>query len=191
MRFRLYHRSEMAREGELQVSSKVYSNATVLIVDVAGFIKVNEVVGPPRLLLNPSGLIRSTVLRHGGDVVQSAGDSFVCVFDGDCDAAIEAGVGVVSELKAAPNALKARIGIATGQLIITSIGDAARPLRSITGVPFHLASRLQAEAAKLEPPILICPETARASQRFEGRPTTIYRSDGDCIKAFVPISRSQ
>src|SRR5207249_4961941 len=117
----------MAATDQVRVESKIFPAATVVIVDIVGFCTIssgmtNAALAQLRALVNVPELVRSTLLQHGGDVVQLAGDATVCIFDStQTDSAIQAAMVITSRLKSQPASPQAKIGIATGQVIVTSV----------------------------------------------------------------------
>lgn len=141
------------------IESKHYVSATIAIVDHFGFECVTEVMAYHRKLVNIVQLVRSTIAEHGGDIIQSAGDAFVIMFDSSaCASAIHAACDVDSRIKEVGAQVAVRIGIATGPLVITTIDSSHR---SIVGTAFHLADRLLRNTRKVGCNIMVCAETAK------------------------------
>jgi class 3 adenylate cyclase len=84
-------------------------------------------------------VVRTVLVRFGGREVETAGDSFLIVFDG-AERAIRCGLELVEALAAIRVSI--RVGIHSGEVALS--GDRVR------GVAVHAAARIQAEAGSAE-----------------------------------------
>jgi class 3 adenylate cyclase len=80
-------------------------------------------------------IVRTVVVRFGGREVETAGDSFLIVFDG-AERAIRCGLGLVEALAAIRVAI--RVGIHSGEVALSS--------ENVRGVAVHAAARILGEA---------------------------------------------
>jgi class 3 adenylate cyclase len=93
------------------------------------------------------------VYRHHGDVNKYLGDGFLCVF-ADADDAVQAGCAMqraAAEFNRRQSdrgriAFPTRIGIASGPIVMVSLGSRDRQDRTVIGIPINLAERLQKKA---------------------------------------------
>jgi adenylate cyclase len=127
---------------------------TVLFSDIRGFTRLAESRAPEEVvtLLNESlGTQAEHVLKYGGDIDKFVGDAIVALFDGDdmalrairCAVEIQRSIGR-TDAQQAPMAVG--IGIATGDVILGSIGGAGRFDYTAVGSQVNLAARLCAMA---------------------------------------------
>ncbi|MDH3667698.1 MAG: AAA family ATPase [Paracoccaceae bacterium] len=145
---------------------------TVVFIDLVGSTELSE-----RLDLETyKDLIRGyhvactrVVTAHGGFVSQYAGDGVMAYFgypraqEDDPERAVVAGLAVVKEVSATPTglprSLAARVGIATGQVVIDGlVYEGVETVRSAMGEIPNLAARLQALA---EPGQVLISSTTR------------------------------
>jgi predicted ATPase/class 3 adenylate cyclase len=134
---------------------------TVLFCDMVGSTALSEAVDPELL----GALIRryqdaaaGAIGRYGGFVAKFMGDGvlayfgFPHAFEDAAERAVRAGIGILAEVGkiARPDgaALQARVGIATGLVVVGEIiGAGSAQERTIVGETPNLAARLQALAA--------------------------------------------
>src|SRR5262249_54255877 len=128
--------------------------------------------------------VSSILRRHGGSVVEFAGDGMMAVFGAPEDlpgkerAAVEAGydvVGAVASL-AAPGADPPRggVGIASGEACVGNVRGSDRLIWTVIGNTPNLAARLQGLTRELDAEMAIDAATWRragvAAVAFERRP---------------------
>lgn len=129
---------------------------TILITDLRGFTGFSEGHAPEEVVavLNRTlSLQAARVARFGGDVDKFIGDSLVALFEGEdmalrairCAVEIQTAIGAEAGSSAVP--LSAGIGIATGEVVLGSIGSGDRLDYTAIGSHVNLASRLCAMAA--------------------------------------------
>ena len=134
---------------------------TVLFCDMVGSTALSGAVDPELL----GALIRryqdaaaGAISRYGGFVAKFMGDGvlayfgFPHAFEDAAERAVRAGIGILAEISkiARPDgaALQARVGIATGLVVVGEIiGAGSAQERTIVGETPNLAARLQALAA--------------------------------------------
>jgi class 3 adenylate cyclase len=84
-------------------------------------------------------IVRTVLVRFGGREVETAGDSFLIVFDG-AERAIRCGLGLVDALAAIQ--VPIRVGIHSGEVAVSE--------ERVRGVAVHVAARILAEAGSGE-----------------------------------------
>jgi class 3 adenylate cyclase len=147
------------------VSSGERRRLTILISDIRGFTSFADTRPPEAVVarLNQClGSQASRVKKFGGDIDKYVGDSVVALFDGDDMAlrAIRCAIDIhraIDALDDADASLQVGIGIATGDVILGSIGGEGRLDYTAIGAHVNLASRLCGQAAGRE--ILIAAST--------------------------------
>jgi class 3 adenylate cyclase len=171
---------------------------TILITDLRGFTGFAEAHAPEEVVavLNRTLSVQAArVARFGGDVDKFIGDSLVSLFEGQDMAlraircAVEIQQALASELEGAGTPLAAGIGIATGEVVLGSIGSDERLDYTAIGSHVNLASRLCAMAGPGE--VLLAAATFDAVRDFVGaerledvairglqEPVTVYRMRG-------------
>jgi class 3 adenylate cyclase/tetratricopeptide (TPR) repeat protein len=126
---------------------------TILFCDLVGFTQRSEQLDPEDVrafLLPYYELMTDEVTRHGGAIDKLYGDGAMTVFgvptahEDDPERAIRASLRVLKRLPSLGLDLEARIGINTGEVVV-SIDDAARG-DALTGDTVNTASRVQAAA---------------------------------------------
>lgn len=158
---------EMIRQPERQVASVERRLLTILISDIRGFTAFADACPPEdavRALNRCLGLQAECVRRFGGDVDKFVGDSVVALFRGDDMAldAIRCAVDIHRALEAAASdgdmpPLGVGIGIATGEVVLGSVGSGDRLDFTAIGSHVNLASRLCAIAEPRE--VLLAEDT--------------------------------
>jgi class 3 adenylate cyclase len=148
---------------------------TVLFADLVGFTSRSEQLDPEdvrAILSQYYGQLRSDLEAHGGTVEKFIGDAVMAVFGApvahgdDPERAVRAALAIrksVREMSAADEVLdlKVRIGVNTGEAIVTVGSDAAPGEGMVAGDVVNTASRLQTSAP--EDSILVGEETYRAT----------------------------
>ncbi len=143
---------------------------TVMFADLVGSTALSARMDPEDLREVISAYrkcVAETVRRFGGFVSQYVGDGVLAYFgypeahEDDAERAVRAGlqlVEAVAELKTGAK-LQARVGIATGLVVVGDIADAGGfAERGIVGETPNIAARLQASA---EPNQVVIPESTR------------------------------
>jgi class 3 adenylate cyclase len=184
---------EMIRQRERPVSGGERRLLTILISDIRGFTAFADACPPEdavRALNRCLGLQAECVRRFGGDVDKFVGDSVVALFRGDDMAldAIRCAIDIHRALEAAASdggmpPLGVGIGIATGEVVLGSVGSGDRLDFTAIGSHVNLASRLCAIAEPRE--VLLAAET------FErvGDLVAAERIDPVTLKGFqVPVT---
>jgi adenylate cyclase len=171
-----------------------------MFTDIAGFTTLSEqmdAAAAARLLNHHFAILCRAIDAHGGTVDKFLGDGMLAFFGapdrlkGHAAAAVRAAVAIREELeddnreaagKDRP-ALRVRIGIHTGSVIVGNIGAFDRVNYTIVGDTVNVSQRLQ-ELGKLLAPdaatsIAISGETAsRLDERFEKIPAGKHRLRG-------------
>ncbi|MBV8400219.1 MAG: AAA family ATPase, partial [Acetobacteraceae bacterium] len=140
---------------------------TVLFCDLVGSTALSARVDPEDLrgvIADYYRLATDVIVRHGGYVARYIGDGLLVYFgypearEEDAERAVRAGLALIEVVRQvpAPEPLRARVGIATGLVVVGELfGDSAA--QEVVGETPNLAARLQA----LAPPdgVLIAPTT--------------------------------
>ena len=176
---------------------------TALFCDFVGSTKLATELDPEDLqdvIRSYQALCADVIAAQGGHVAYSQGDGLMAYFgfpvagEDDPERAIRAGLALcaeVSRLKtAASSNLSARVGIATGVVVVSGTEDSATAGAIVAGETPNLASRLQDVAAPGE--VIIAEATRRLGQAMfdlESRgalelkgfsaPVTVYRVVGE------------
>jgi class 3 adenylate cyclase len=129
---------------------------TILVSDIAGFVRLAEQLSPGPLLADLSlylSILTQIVYRHGGQVDKYLGDGMLAFFMSAGEAVRAARE--IHRSVAAFNAeqrdrrrpaFSTRLGLATGPVLLASIGSSGRREFTLIGDRVNVAARLQAEA---------------------------------------------
>jgi class 3 adenylate cyclase len=116
--------------------------ATILFTDIVDSTAKARMVGDAawkRTAAMHEDIVRTVVVRFGGREVETAGDSFLIVFDG-AERAIRCGLGLVDALAAIR--VPIRVGIHSGEVALSP--------ENVRGVAVHAAARILGEAGTSE-----------------------------------------
>lgn len=130
---------------------------TILVSDIAGFVRLSEQLAPGPLVADLSlylATVTQALHRRGGQVDKYLGDGVLSFFK-DAGAAVHAAHDIHRELaafngrqrEAGRPTFPTRLGLATGPVLLASIGARGRREFTLLGDRVNVASRLQAEAA--------------------------------------------
>jgi class 3 adenylate cyclase len=134
---------------DVQAGESARVMATILFTDMVGSTELAEKAGDAawkRTVAMHDDVVRTVLVRFGGREVETAGDSFLVVFD-SAERAIRCGLELVEALAAIQTPI--RVGIHSGE--VASTAD------HIRGVAVHAAARILAEAGAGE--VLVSPTT--------------------------------
>jgi adenylate cyclase len=130
---------------------------TILVSDIRGFTAFAETRAPEEVITRLNrflGVQAECVQRFGGDVDKYVGDSVVALFSGEDMAlrAIRCAVEIhrAVEGQSGDAGLQVGVGLATGEVVLGSIGSHDRQDFTVVGTPVNLASRLCAAASRRE-----------------------------------------
>ena len=172
--------SVTARAGAVLATTRAeHRPLTTMFVDIVNSTGLAERLEPEDLLETIRGyreLCSAAIVRIGGHVAQLIGDGILAYFgypqasENDPERAVRAALGIVAAIDGVPlpdgTALRVRIGIATGRVIVSDLFTAGLADKAaIVGTTPNLAARLQ----QFAPPngIVIAGEThARVENRF-------------------------
>jgi class 3 adenylate cyclase len=169
----------LAAEGERRVM-------TVLFCDVKGFVGVSEEMTPQglvRVMNRYFSTMSAPIHEHGGIIDKYIGDAIMAYwgppFTADADQARFAGLAALDMLarvgpfraelpellglRNVPISFDIRIGIATGEALVGSIGSDVLMSYTVMGETVNLASRLEGASKLYGSHILISETTARAA----------------------------
>jgi class 3 adenylate cyclase len=145
--------------------------ASILFTDMVGSTEQARKAGDAawkRTAAMHDDVVRTVLVRFGGREIETAGDSFLIVFDG-AERAIRCGLEVVEALAAIQ--VPIRVGIHSGEVDLTAEG--------VRGVAVHAAARILDEARAGE--VLVSATTrdlAEGSAGLEFEPRGRYRLKG-------------
>jgi predicted ATPase/class 3 adenylate cyclase len=146
---------------------------TVMFCDLAGVAALSEQLDPEemwRVIASYRACIGEVISRYDGTIARYLGDGVLTYFgypraqEDDAEQAVRAALALVDAIANLRTnidaALQARIGIATGTVVVQQLLIDETPVeQAVVGVTPNLAARLQALA---EPgTVLICPNTRR------------------------------
>ena len=123
---------------DVQTGESARVMATILFTDIVDSTTRAREAGDAawkRTVAMHEAVVRTVLVRFGGREVETAGDSFLIVFDG-AERAIQCGLALVEGLAAIK--VPIRVGIHSGE--VASTGD------HIRGLAVHAAARIMAEA---------------------------------------------
>jgi adenylate cyclase len=148
---------------------------SVMFVDLAGFTGISERLGDRiiPLLSRYFDSVSVQVQRHGGTIDKFIGDAVMAFWGApalnpdhavDCCRAALACQRAVRELDLVDDegrALKIRIGVNSGDMLVGNIGSEVRLNYTVIGDPVNIASRLEGTNKLYGSEIIIGPETRR------------------------------
>ena len=173
--------------------------ATVLFCDLVGFTSLTERLGPTGIVgvLNDWFSRMTEILeRRDGTVIQFQGDAILATFnvpvadpEHPCQA-VRAALEMRAEtrrLSAAGHGLGCRIGIGTGAVVAGAVGASGRLSYTVYGDAVNLAARLEALNREHGTTILLCGETAAATEDLPIEPagTTTVRGQSVPTRLFT------
>jgi adenylate cyclase len=201
--------AKLVRTGEIGIAEPRETVVTVMFTDIADFTALSEqmdAASVSKLLNRHFAILCRAVDAHGGTVDKFLGDGMMAFFGapdrlkGHAAAAVRAAAQIREEL-AADNraaveeghpALRVRIGIHTGPVIVGNIGASDRVNYTIIGDTVNVSQRLQGLGKELAPDaavtIAASAETAsRLDERFEIKPAGRHRlrGRGEPIEVFL------
>jgi adenylate cyclase len=201
--------AKLVRSGEIGVAEPRETIVTVMFTDIADFTSLSEQMDASavsELLNRHFAILCGDVDAHGGTVDKFLGDGMMAFFGapdrlkGHAAAAVRAAAQIREDL-AADNraalaeglpALRVRIGIHTGPVIVGNIGASDRVNYTIIGDTVNVSQRLQGLGKEIAPDaettIAISAETAsRLDQAFEVIPAGRHRlrGRGEPIEVFT------
>ena len=167
--------------------------ATVLFADVVGFTSLAEDGDPESVAHTVDAALRriaGNVVEHGGTVDKYMGDSLMALFgvpaahDDDAERAVAAALAI----RDAGDDLRFSIGINSGEVMVTAIGDDGDV--TVIGDAVNVAARLEKAAGAGE--ILVGPLTAElVADRFElqERDPAILKGKRQPVATFEVLGR--
>ena len=128
---------------------------TVLFCDLVGYTRLSSVLDPEdvhALLQRLFALVDATVERFGGTIDKHIGDATMALFGAplargnDAERAVRAALEIQTAVPALasglPSALAVHIGIATGEVVASSVGSQQHRGYTVTGEAANVAARL-------------------------------------------------
>jgi adenylate cyclase len=201
--------AKLVRSGEIGVVESREAIVTVMFTDIADFTALSERMGAAeaaKLLNRHFAILCRAVDLQGGTVDKFLGDGMMAFFGapdhlkGHAAAAVRAAALIRDELEEdnrlaaaeGRQAVRVRIGIHTGPVIVGNIGASDRVNYTIIGDTVNVSQRLQGLGKELAPKaetvIAISAETAsRLDERFETIPAGTHRlrGRGEAMEVFL------
>lgn len=153
------------------------SDATILYADIEGFTDLVESMASHQVMqmLNEYfAALTKPLDRHGGILTQFQGDAVLATFNvpvadaEHADNAVQVAYEIQRTLKErtfAGNRIRARIGIATGEVVSGSVGSGDRINYTVHGNAVNLAARLEKINKQFETHTLVSEHTVAALQK--------------------------
>jgi adenylate cyclase len=170
-------------DGEIRRAQGEQISAVILVTDMRGFTNLSDRLPGPEviaLLDDYFDAITEPVEEHGGEVLKFMGDGLLAIFpyaDGApsdaADAALTAatsGLHRIDRLNQRRKAegrvqFRAGIGLHLGEVIFGNVGAVDRLDFTTIGPAVNLAARLETLTKRLERPLLVSSDFARACRR--------------------------
>jgi class 3 adenylate cyclase len=142
----------IVKKGALEPLS---TEATVLFSDIAGFTAISEKISPREMvdMLNEYFTVLADILEaHSGVIAQFQGDGLLAMFNAPVADPEHAANAVRSAMEIqtavrgrlfAGHQLSCRVGLATGEVVVGSVGASDRLSYTVYGDTVNLASRLE------------------------------------------------
>lgn len=177
---------------EIDLGDSILKRMTVLFSDMRSFTRIAELLTPHQnieLINSYHSLMEPAINRHHGFVDKFIGDAIMALFDerpenqSSADLAVAAALAMRHELSVFNQVRKRKdflpievgIGIATGDLVLGTVGSTNRIDTTVIGDTVNLASRLESLTAHYNLPALISGETAVGLEKFRDRIRRIDR----------------
>lgn len=181
---------------------------TVFFSDIEGFTTIAESMTPAELVLMLSTYLEEMtkiIAAHGGTVDKFLGDGILAFWgapEADADhalhaaqAALECSAKLDEQVKAGAfggRTLRARIGLASGPVLVGNIGTAERMNYTVIGDTANLASRLEALNKAYQTRLLVSEETAKGLKgEILARPLDVVAVKGKVrgVKVFELLAK--
>jgi len=172
-------RAPLGKAAALATPEPERRQVTMLFCDLAGSTELGADLDPEDLrdvILGYQRACTAAITQRGGTVTRFVGDGILALFgyplahEDDAVRAAQAGLDVVTAVRELPlaggKALRVRVGIATGLVVVSRIGEGAAEEDAVHGNAPNLAARLQG----LAPPdgVLVSATTrSLLGERFE------------------------
>jgi len=170
--------SDLLENPESFETSGEKRRVTILLCDLRGFSSITESLGPVQLLrlLNTYlGSMAEVIQEHGGTIDEFIGDAVLAFFgaprqdDDDAARAIRCALAMqramvqvnATNVAAGLPAVELGIGVASGEVVVGTIGSERRSKYGAIGVAVNLAARI--ESYTLGGEVLVCPGTLGAA----------------------------
>jgi two-component system sensor histidine kinase ChiS len=152
---------------DVELGDSATKQFTVLFADIRGFTARSEKLGAEGTMAFVNRLfakIGPCVRDQGGFVDKYVGDGLIGLFErspADACAAALAMLEMIDELKQEPGleGLAVGIGVATGSVLLGTVGEERRFDATVLGDAVNLASRLESLTKLMGVPLLCCPRT--------------------------------
>ena len=174
--------------------------ASILFVDIEGFTRFAEGRHPERVIAVLNAYFDSvakTIGAQGGVVISFIGDAVLAAFNlplpqpdyaARALAAAEALLALSARDSFDGEALKIRVGIATGPVAAGSVGGGGRQTYTVYGDTVNLAQRLEAKNKELGTRLLVCAETRAAcgAEALTEVGEVPIRGRSEAVRVFAP-----
>ena len=173
---------------------------TVLFCDLVGYTQLSSVLDAEdvhALLERFFALVDATVDRFGGTIDKHIGDAAMALFGAplargnDAERAVRAALEIQATVpklvSGLPSALAFHIGIATGEVIASSVGSQLHRGYTVTGEAANIAARLLEKAASGE--TLVSEDVYKATNHvvaYEPLGPLVLKGVGDPVEAWRP-----
>jgi adenylate cyclase len=195
---------ESGQEATLQGQTR---EMTVYFSDIAGMTSIAETMAPDQLVHLLSRYfdeMTEVIAAQGGTVDKFIGDAIMAFWGAPaptsdhaaraCEAALRS-QRKLAEMRAAPDVpelanIRARIGIATGDVLVGNVGSHDRFNYTVMGDTVNLASRLESLNKLYGTQILISDPTGEAlRERIVARPVGVVQVKGkrQCVEVWEPL----
>ncbi len=152
---------------DVELGDSATKQLTVLFADIRGFTARSEKLGAEGTMAFVNRLfskIGPCVRDHGGFVDKYVGDGVIGLFErspADACASALAMLEMVEELAQEPGfeGLALGVGVATGSVLLGTVGEERRFDATVLGDAVNLASRLESLTKLVGVPLLCCPRT--------------------------------
>lgn len=168
----------LAGKENLRLEGRI-QNLSVLILDVAGFSKISEEIGPEKsfeLIKELYSIIDPIILRHGGVIDKKLGDGLISFFGDnwtgssnsrsalveasqqavDCACEIQEKIRLVEDQFVSNRKLRLRVGINSGETLLGNAGSEIHFDYTVLGPTVNYTQRLEAAC---EPGDILISET--------------------------------
>jgi adenylate cyclase len=180
---------------------------TIFFSDLAGFTTLSETMKPDQLVELLGGYfdaMTQVIQERGGTIDKFIGDAIMAFWNAPSDTpehakrAVEAALACQSKLdemrKKDPRlaGLKARIGIATGDVLVGNIGASDRMNYTVMGDCANLASRLEGLNKAYGTPVMIA-EATFESAKICARPIDVVAVKGRVkgVRVYEPLEKNE
>jgi signal transduction histidine kinase/ActR/RegA family two-component response regulator len=158
---------------DVRLGDSVARPMSVLFANMRAFTRLTEQMSTAetfRFINEYLGLLAPAVGRHGGFVDKYIGDAIMAIFDEGADAAVRAGLDMnlaLDELnarrqRAGQAPIRIGVGVNTGELVLGTVGTAARMDTTVISEAVNVAARMQTLTRRYDTQLLVTEGTMAA-----------------------------